>query len=282
MSSNFYAAVTIIFWGAMPALAKDLLNALPNFETLALSSLFAFLFLFALNRRDGALKKLSAEKIFTAMWLGFLGLFLYSAFFYYGLARMTSQEACILNYLWPLMIVLFSCPILGEPLTRRKLLAVGLSFGGVVLVMAGGASTENFSAEKILGALSCIIAAACYGLFSVLNKRRRLNQKLAMMIIWATTAACAFVAGFFFEQWTLPGVRQIIGLLWLGVMINAVAYLTWALALEKTSNTARTANLAYLVPILAIFISTFVAGEELSLTVIPALILILVGIFISR
>ena len=282
MKSNLYAAITIILWGAMPALTKDLLNALPNFETLALSSLFAFMFLFAVNRRDNTLKKLSADEILTAAALGFLGLFMYSAFFYYGLARMTSQEACILNYLWPLMIILFSCPILGEPLTRRKLLAVAMSFGGVILVMAGGTSAENFSAEKILGALSCVIAAACYGLFSVLNKKRRLNQKLAMMIFWATTVACAFVSGYFFEQWTLPAAKQIFGLLWLGVLINAVAYLTWALALETTSNTARTANLAYLVPILAIFISTVAFGEELSAAVIPALALIIGGILINK
>lgn len=278
MSSNFYAAVTVILWGAMPALTKDLLNALPNFETLALSSLFAFLFLLAVNLRGG-MKNISVEKIFTASWLGFLGLFLYSAFFYYGLDRLTSQEACILNYLWPLMIVLFSCPILGEPLTRRKLLAVGMSFAGVVLVMFGGI---DFSTEKIFGALSCVVAAACYGLFSVLNKKIRLEQKFAMMIIWATTAICSFVSGYFWEVWMLPTLGQFIGLIWLGVMIDAVAYLTWALALEKTSNTARTANLAYLVPILAIFISTFAFGEELSTAVFPALILILAGIFISR
>ena len=260
MSSNFYAAVTIILWGAMPALTKDLLNALPPFETLALSSLFAFLFLFAVNWRVGTLKKLSAEKIFTAASLGFLGLFLYSAFFYYGLARMTSQEACILNYLWPLMIVLFSCLLLGEELTRQKLLAIGISFAGVVLVMVGGVD-ENFSAEKIWGALSCIVAAACYGLFSVLNKMLRLEQKSAMMIIWATTAIFAGAFGYFFEEWTLPSLGEIFGLLWLGILIDAVAYLTWALALEKTANVAWTANLAYLVPILAILISTFAFGE---------------------
>ena len=281
MNSNFYAAVTIILWGAMPALTKDLLNALPNFETLALSSLFAFLFLLAVNLRGGSLN-VSAEKIFTAAWLGFLGLFLYSAFFYYGLDRLSSQEACILNYLWPLMIVLFSCPILGEKLTRRKLLAVGMSFIGVVLVMFGGTSADNLSAEKILGALSCVIAAACYGLFSVLNKKIRLEQKFAMMIIWATTAVCAGVSGFLFETWILPGLSQLVGLIWLGVLIDAVAYLTWALALEKTSNTARTANLAYLVPILAIFISTLIFGEQLSPAVIPALALILGGILINN
>lgn len=283
MSSNFYAAVTIVLWGAMPAVAKDLLNALPSFETLALSSLFAFLFLLAMNWRVGALRRFAvtpAQEVLTMAGLGFLGLFLYSAFFYYGLARMTSQEACILNYLWPLMIVLFSCPLLGEPLTTRKLLAVGLSFGGVVLVMAGGATSE-VSSDKILGALSCIMAAACYGLFSVLNKRRRLDQRLTMMIIWATTAICAGLAGYFFEEWLIPGARQLIGLLWLGVMINAVAYLTWALALEKTSNTARTANLAYLVPILAIVISTAAFGEDLSPAVIPALVLIIGGILIN-
>jgi len=52
--------------------------------------------------------------------------------------------------------------------------------------------------------------------------------------------------------------------------------------LEKTSNVAWTANLAYLVPVLAIFISTLVFGEELSLAVIPALVLIIGGIFINK
>ena len=77
MNSNFYAAVTVVLWGAMPALAKDLLNALPNFETLAVSSLFAFMFLFALNWQAGTLKKLSADEILTAAALGFVGLFMY-------------------------------------------------------------------------------------------------------------------------------------------------------------------------------------------------------------
>ena len=265
----------------MPALTKDLLNSLPSFETLALSSSFAALFLFAVNRRSNTLT-IDAGKIFTAASLGFLGLFMYSAFLYFGLERLTSQEACVLNYLWPLMIVLFSCPVLGEKLTRRKLLAVGLSFAGVVVIMLGNASTENFSSDKFAGAVSCVIAAACYGLFSVLNKKIRLEQKFAMTVIGATTAICAFVAGFATESWLWPTVGQLFGLLWLGVMINAVAYLTWALALENSADTARTANLAYLVPILAVFVSTLVFGEELSATVIPALILILGGILVGR
>ena len=48
--------------------------------------------------------------------LGFIGLFMYSALYYFGIEQLSSQEACILNYLWPIMIVLFACVILKEKL----------------------------------------------------------------------------------------------------------------------------------------------------------------------
>ena len=48
----------------------------------------------------------------------------YSGLYYYGLSRLTSQEACILNYLWPMMIVLFSALLLGEKVTVRTAAAL--------------------------------------------------------------------------------------------------------------------------------------------------------------
>lgn len=284
MNSKLYAATTIIIWATMPAIIKVLVTGLPTFEVLGVSSVFAFLFLLAVNYRTKELQKfsrVSAENLLLMIFFGIVGLFLYSAFYYYGLDQLSSQEACILNYLWPIMIVIFSAPILGEKLTRRKIFAILLSFAGIVVVMAGNLGAEDFSSERFLGALSCIIAAACYGLFSVLNKMHRFNQKLTMMIIWLTTAICSIIAGIWWEEWELFGLKELVGLIWLGVATDAIAYLTWALALEGSRNTAQVANLAYLTPILAIFVSTFLFDEELSMAVIPALVLILAGIFIQ-
>ena len=285
MNSLVYAAITVIIWATMPAVSKLLVTDLPNFEVLFISSLFAFVFLSAVNHRTGELKKfdrVSTSQLLTMMFFGLLGLFLYSALFYYGLERLSSQEACVLNYLWIIFTVIFSAPILGEKITKRKIFALMLSFVGVIVVMAGNFGAKNFSTETIFGALSCIAAAICFALFSVLNKRQRLNQKITMMIIWFTVAVLSFEAGIFFETWQWFGLEDFIALLWLGIFINATAYLTWALALEKTKNTAQVANVAYLTPILAIFVSTFLFNEELPLAVIPALILILLGIFIQR
>ena len=284
MNSLSYAAVTVIIWATMPAVSKLLVTNLPNFEVLFVSSLAAFIFLTALNYKTGELKKfnrVSTSELLLMMFFGLLGLFLYTALFYYGLDRLSSQEACVLNYLWVIFTVIFSSKILGERITRRKIFALLLSFGGVIVVMAGNFGAGTFSTETFFGALSCILAAACYALFSVLNKRQRLNQKITMMVIWFTVALLSFEAGIFFEEWEWFGVKDFIALMWLGIFINATAYLTWALALEKTKNTAQVANVAYLTPVLAIFVSTFLFDEELPTAVIPALILILIGIFIQ-
>ena len=116
MKKNYiYAFLTIFIWATMASVVKLLLTDIPNMEALSVSSIIAFLFLLAVNVKTGTIKQMKdySVKDYCAMaGLGFLGLFLYSALYYYGLAQLTSQEACILNYLWPIMIVVFSCIIL--------------------------------------------------------------------------------------------------------------------------------------------------------------------------
>ena len=52
--------------------------------------------------------------------MGFLGLGCCTILCMPGISYLTSQIAAIINYMWPIMIVLFSCFILKEKLTARK------------------------------------------------------------------------------------------------------------------------------------------------------------------
>ena len=134
------------------------------------------------------------------------------------------------------------------------------------------------TSNTALGMLSCIVAAACYGLFSVLNKKADYNQNIAMMVIWFVVAVCSAVLGPFIEVWKpITGV-QWLGMIWLGVVIDAVAYLLWALALKGAENTAKIANLAYLTPFLSVIISAIVLKEQIRMRAIIALIFIVGGI----
>jgi len=277
-----YAIITVLIWATNAPLAKVLLNGLPSLETLSVSSFLAFGFLLAVNLKKGGLKifrhyRLRDYGIMAA--LGFIGLFVYTALYYCGLTQLTSQEACIVNYLWPIMLVIFSCMILKEKLTVMKIIAMLSSFLGIVILSLGGGETA--AGNRPLGIFCCLAAAACYGLFSVLNKKADYDQNIAMMIIWLTTGVCSLILGLFTESWVVLDGMQWLGMLWMGIVISAVAYLLWAMALSGSENTASIANLAYLTPFLSIVISAVFLGEPLRLQAIAALIFIVGGIVLQ-
>lgn len=267
----------------MAAVVKSMLSDIPNLEALSVSSFLAFLFLLVVNLKNGTVKEMkhfSVRDYGIIAGLGFIGLFLYSALYYYGLQQLTSQEACILNYLWPMMLVLFSCIILKEKLTLIKGAAMLSSFAGIVILSAGGGRVAD--GNTALGMISCITAAACYGLFSVLNKKADYNQSIFMMIGWLVVAVCSLVSGLMTETWVPVTGTRWLGILWLGVAADAVAYLWWALALKGTENTAKIANLAYLTPFLSLVVSAVFLKERMELRMLIALVFIMGGILLQN
>lgn len=283
MKKNYiFAIITVLIWSTMAAVSKMLLTDIPNLQTLCISSIFAVLFLLLMNLKNGTVKemqKYSLKDYGIMTGLGFVGLFLYSALYYYGLMQLSSQEACIVNYLWPIMLVVFSCIILKEKLTIMKGVAMIFSFVGIVILSTGNVAGSDSNA--VLGIVSCIIAAACYGLFSVLNKKADYNQNIAMMVIWFVVVICSGGLGFFVEDWVPIRGMQWIGMIWLGVVIDAVAYLLWALALQGVENTAKIANLAYLTPFLSLVVSAILLKEQIEIRAFIALAFIIGGILLQ-
>ncbi|MBR4960595.1 MAG: DMT family transporter [Clostridia bacterium] len=266
----------------MAAVVKKMLYDIPSLEALSVSSFLAFLFLLLMNLKTGAIREMKrySVKDYAVMGgLGFIGLFLYSALYYYGLAQLTSQEACILNYLWPIMLVVFSCIILKEKFTFTKGAAMLCSFAGIVILSLGGGGSSGGNAAA--GMISCVIAAACYGLFSVLNKKAAYNQNISMMVVWLAAAVCSMVLGLVTETWVPIRGTQWLGMLWLGVVVDAVAYLLWALALNGAENSAKIANLAYLTPFLSLVVSAVFLDEKITLRALTALVFIIGGILVQ-
>lgn len=276
------ALVAVILWSTLSPVTKMVLNTLPNMEVLCVGSYVAFLFLLGLNLLKGNFKRIrgwKAKDYLTVCVLGFVGLFLYSALYYYGISLMSAQDACIINYLWPLMIVIFSIFVLKEKMNFRKALAIFLSFIGVVLVAAKGNFTE-MDITNLKGTVSCMGAAVCYGIFSVYNKKKSYDQNISMMFFFGVSAAFAGICSLLTEERVPVEPQQFLGILWIGVFVNAIGYLSWCLALNK-GETAQISNLAYITPFLAMVLSHFMLGEKLSVWSFSGLVLIIGGILIQ-
>jgi len=283
MKKNYmYALSTVCIWSTSATLGKSLLLSIPKFQVMSVSSIFAVIFLLIMSVNDGSVRQIKNYKLkdyLRMIVLGFLGVFIYYSLYYYGLSQLTSQEACIINYLWPMMLVVFSILILREKLTLKKILAMAMSFSGVIVMTTGGSDIAN--GNRMFGILCCVAAAACYGLYSVLNKKWNMNPNITMFVMWLTTMVSSFVMGQLTEKWEpIQGV-QWIGILWFGAVINGVGYLFWARALEGVRDSSVIANLAYLIPFLSIVVSAVFLQESIHVSSMLALVLIISGILLQ-
>ncbi|MGN0333559.1 MAG: DMT family transporter [Lachnospiraceae bacterium] len=275
------AAFSIFCWGTMAPISKLLLSDLGNMEVLGYGSAIASVTLFAVLLISGqwrCFREYSFMDFVQLAAIGTVGYFLYSAFYYEGLAILPAQTACILNYLWPVFTVCLSNVILKEPLSLSKLAALFISFLGTAAVMfrPGG---EFMAGKQMAGYLCCILAALLYAFFNVLNKKKGGNQRINMFIYISVSAVlalfCCAGAGF-----TIPVKRQIPGLLWLGICIDALGFLMWAEALQQ-SKTVSLANAAYMTPVVSLVLSAVLLHEPIYITSVIGLVLILGGFFMQ-
>ena len=83
------------------------------------SALFAALALLAVNIVTGKIKLLRSYSLkdhVTILLISSPGTFFYYVFLYSGTVKMSASQTFIVNYLWPIMSVVFACIILGERL----------------------------------------------------------------------------------------------------------------------------------------------------------------------
>ena len=258
-----YAFVSIFLWSTTATVTKLLLGNLNSMQILLIGSLFAFVFLIIINLIKGNLKGLKQYKLKD-----------YAQIFVIGLLG-----AFIINYLWPIMTVVFACIILKEKMTLRKVIAIVLSFIGVIIVTAKG-DLLNVEKESIIGATYCILAAVSYGLFSVLNKQKGYNKFLSMMLYYLSSFIISLIYILFSNNTISLQLNEILGLTWIGIFTSATAFTSWALALEK-GDTAKISNLAYITPFLSLIWTALILKESFNIYSVLGLIVIVLGIFIQ-
>lgn len=275
------AAISIFFWSTVATVTKLLMGSLSSMQVLCISTFFAGGFWLVFNIATGNIKKFKAYRAkdwLKTLCIGLPGTFFYYLLFYTGTDLMPASQAFIINYLWPIMSVIFACVILKEKLTVRKCIAIGMSFLGVTIVAGSDLATMN--GQALLGALCCAVAAASYGLFTALNTKSGYDKRLSMMVFYFESFLLTFSILAVQGQLPRPELVQILGMGYNGIFTMAIASTGWAIALES-GKTAKISNLAYITPFLSLVWTAVFLHEEIRWTSLLGLIVIVAGIFIQ-
>ncbi len=279
--SYIFALVSIFIWSTIATVSKLLLGQLSNFQVLFISCIFAFLFLLIVCIITGDIKKLKDYKfkdfIITSL-VGLPGTFLYQLFYYSGTARMSTSQAFIVNYLWPIMGVVFAVIILGERLTFRKIIAIFLSFLGVLMVTSR--DLAHFDKSIITGVIFCILGAVSYGAFTALTQLIGYDKKISSMIYYFNTFCLTGLWLLITKDSFSLDLMSTAGLAYNGIFCLAVGTTCWALALEK-GKTAKIANLAYITPFLSLIWTAVFLKDKITPEMIVGLMVIVLGILIQ-
>src|SRR5581483_10007917 len=115
--------------------------------------------------RGEAIKALRQPMIAWVVGVG--GLFGYHALYFLALRFAPPAEAGLLNYLWPLLIVLFSSLLPGERLAPHHIIGALLGLAGTVLLFSGNRG-GGFAPGQLPGLIAAFVAAFVWATYSVM------------------------------------------------------------------------------------------------------------------
>lgn len=210
---------------------------------------------------------------------GIAGLFGYHALYFAALRLAPPAEASLVNYLWPLLIVLFSSLLPGDRLRGFHIAGALIGFAGVVTISL----TADLSArpEHTLGYALAFGAALFWGAYSVLSRRMASVPTDAVVGFCAATAALSLVCHLIFETtvWpSSPGAWAAVIALGLGPV--GAAFYAWDIGCKRGDIRLLGVS-AYAAPVLSTLALVASGHAQPTLALALACLLIVVGALVA-
>jgi drug/metabolite transporter (DMT)-like permease len=210
----------------------------------------------------------------AAVWAhGVLGLFGFHALYFAALAWAPAAEANLINYLWPLFIVLFAAFLPGMRLSRWHLAGVGCGLAGCALLLGGGA---GLSAAALPGYLMALGSAVTWAVYSVLARLLAAVPTAAVAGFCGATAGLAGLCHLAVETTVMPGGGAWLAVLALGVGPVGAAFFLWDHGM-KHGDPRLLGTLAYATPVVSTLLLAVGGFAEVTPTLFAAAGLVALG-----
>lgn len=184
--------------------------------------------------------------------------------------------------LQPVMTALLAGMIVGERVSGRQWIGLGVGLFGVVLVL-GPKLCGAFGGETVLNALVCFGGVAAFSLGTVLQKRFGGTGNLATgtVVQYIGALGISAVVAVLFEPLVIEWTGTLVfALVWL-VLVLSVGAIILLMILIRAGEVARVASLFYLVPAVTAVMAYVLFGESLNLIQIGGIIVTSAGVALA-
>jgi drug/metabolite transporter (DMT)-like permease len=224
---------------------------------------------------------LTRRDVIDIIGLGFVGYYLSSYLDFLGLQYITASLERLILYLNPTLVVLLGWAIYKKPIHPIRMLAMAISYSGVMLVFSHELSFAG--ADVALGGSLVFGSAVSYAVYLLYSGQLVQRIGSLRLVGWATSVACVCCIAQFVMLRPLSAAVVPADVLWLGVL-NAVActvapVLMVMMAIERIG-AALTAQTGMIGPMSTIALGVWLLGEPMNMWIGVGTLLVVSGVFI--
>lgn len=272
----------IVLWALQATLAAVMSGNMPVFLLMGVSFIIGSLpGLLLWMKHPQSLQLLRQPPI---VWLiGAGGLFCYHALYFVAFAMTAPDhqvEANLINYLWPILIVLGSALMPGEKLHLHHIIGVLFGFAGTAFIITNNGLQVDYT--YILGYLAAFGAAVLWAVYSLASRHvRHVPTSIVpifCLIVGVLSLLCHIAIG---EQtrWPEEG-RHWIALILLGLFPLGCAFYCWDYGV-KHGNIQFLGVASYITPLFSTLLLIIFGRGELTWRIAVACVLIVFGALIA-
>jgi drug/metabolite transporter (DMT)-like permease len=230
-TATLIGLTAILMWSLLAVLTVAT-GKIPAFQLAAMTFAIGATVAFAswIWRRDA----FNALRQSAPAWIvGVGGLFGYHALYFLALRFAPPAEAGLLNYLWPLLIVLFSSLLPGERLAPHHIIGALLGLAGTVFLLAGNIGS-GFAPGQIPGLIAAFVAAFVWAAYSVMSRWLKSVPTDAVAGFCLATALLATLVHGMVEVTVWPETTaQWLAIIALGVGPVGAAFYAWDIGMKR-------------------------------------------------
>lgn len=263
--------VSLLMWAVGACFAASIKN-LPTFEILFFITLCGFLTSSTINCFTGGWSKLKNHP--KHIWLiGIIGIFGNDVFYIMSFKYAPAVHADLINYLWPIFVIISSAIFLKESLKINHLLAVLVAFYGIFYLLTDGGTRFQLEWQYIGGYL-CAFTAALLWTFYVIISRKYGKTSPEMFSIYSFVGSIiALTFHITYETTVIPSFNEILFLVALGTTSHSLAYMFWDIGIKK-GDFKLLGVLSYTSPVLSVFFLIVAGITEYSTSILIASIMV--------
>ena len=270
MNANLLALGAIVVWASLAALGVSLTHV-PPFLLTGLALLVGSLIALPLSRFDFHQWRVPA----STLAIGVYGLFGYHFLLFMAFQNAPPVQANLVNYLWPLGIVVMAPLFLpGVSLTKRHVFAALLGFGGAALAIVGGKPGAPGAPLWAWGYIPALGSAFAWASYSLLTRRVPAFSSSAIGLFGLVSGVLSLLCHALLETPVALSAHDWLLLAAMGLGPLGGAFYLWDAALKR-GDARQIGLLSFITPLLSTLALLWLRGEWPSPSVLLAAAMII-------